>query len=139
MAGAEAASSRISRERGKGPYRTVLSIPIHGNWKTLIRLHRGRSLVAVPIYLPEDPAIPAGEVSATSHFTRGFIADKRVLLREAKDVEAWVTYTASGVLMVIAVLWAATLGWGFHKLEAGSFPRGPSATRRRVLPQPQRL
>jgi hypothetical protein len=108
---------------GEGTYQTVHPIPIDGNWKTLIRLHRGRSLVAVPIYLPKDQAIPADEVPATSNFTRGFIADKRILLREAKDVETWITYTASGVLIVISMLWAATLGWGLRRLEAGGFPR----------------
>ena len=44
--------------------------PISGNWKSLIRLHTGSSIVAVPLYLPEDPAIPILEVAATSVSTQ---------------------------------------------------------------------
>jgi hypothetical protein len=104
---------------GEGAYRTVGPIPIHGSWKALIRLHRGRSLVAVPIYLPEDRAIPAEEVPADSHFSRKFIPDKRILLREAKDAEPWLTFSASTLLIVIAALWLAILGWGLRRLGAG--------------------
>ena len=44
---------------GPGVFRSTKPIPVHGNWKALLRLHRGDSLQAVPIYLPRDPAIPA--------------------------------------------------------------------------------
>ena len=47
-----------------GVYRTTKPIPVHGEWKALLRLHRGNSLQGVPIYLPRDPAIPAVEVPA---------------------------------------------------------------------------
>ena len=59
-------------------------MPVHGDWKTLVRLHDGRSLTAVPIYLPADPAIPAPGVPAQPHFDRTFVSDHRILQREAK-------------------------------------------------------
>ena len=49
---------------GPGVYQTTKPIPVHGEWKALLRLHRGNSLQAVPIYLPRDTAIPAAEVPA---------------------------------------------------------------------------
>jgi hypothetical protein len=51
------------RPTGEGTYRSG-SVPISGDWKSLIRLHTGDSIVAVPVYLPEDHAIPAESVPA---------------------------------------------------------------------------
>src|SRR4051794_8984024 len=60
---------------GPGTYRPTEPIPVHGDWKALVRLHRGKSLTAIPIYLPRDTAIPAKEVPAPPRFERTFIAD----------------------------------------------------------------
>jgi hypothetical protein len=46
------------RRVGPGTYRTTQPIPVHGTWKSMVRLHRGRSLIAAPLYLPRDVAIP---------------------------------------------------------------------------------
>ena len=54
---------RLARVRG-GVYRTNEPMPVHGDWKAEIRLHTGRSLIGVPVYLPNDPAIPAKGVPA---------------------------------------------------------------------------
>src|SRR5918998_129405 len=59
---------------GEGAYRTTEPVPLHGTWKTLLRIHDGRTLTAMPIYLPEDEAIPAKEVPAEDGMTRGAIA-----------------------------------------------------------------
>jgi hypothetical protein len=101
---------------GDGRYRTSAPIPLHGEWKALLRLQRGASIVAVPIFLPRDPAIPAPEVAAEDGVTREFILDKKILLREAKEVDRPLTITAAVVMTGIALLWAATLGWGLYRL-----------------------
>ena len=49
---------------GPGRYRTTEPIPVSGSWKTMVRLHKGNSLTALPIYLPRDAAIPVGEIPA---------------------------------------------------------------------------
>ena len=54
------------RETAPGVYRTTKPLPIGGDWKTMIRLHKGYALTALPIYLPADPAIPVGGVPARS-------------------------------------------------------------------------
>jgi hypothetical protein len=46
---------------GPGEYRTTKPIPVHGGWKATLRLQHGSSLVAVPIFQPEDRGIPARE------------------------------------------------------------------------------
>ena len=47
-----------------GVYRTTEPLPVYDGWKTLIRLQKGASILGAPVYLPEDPAIPARGVPA---------------------------------------------------------------------------
>ena len=54
----------ISSRSGPGHYRTTQPVPVWGTWKTLLRVHDGETLTAVPIYLAGDPGIGAKEVPA---------------------------------------------------------------------------
>ena len=67
-----------------GVYRTAAPIPLYGDWKTTLRLHEGRRIAGLPVFLPEDPAIPVGEVPAEPNMTREFVLDKdnRVIYTE---------------------------------------------------------
>ena len=58
---------------------------MYGGWKALVRVHTGDSLIGVPIFMPEDRAIPAPEVPAEARFTRDFVRDLVLLQREKKD------------------------------------------------------
>jgi hypothetical protein len=109
---------------GEGHYRTTQAIPVHGNWKSLIRLHSGKSLSGVPIYLPEDKAIPAAGVPAPAHFTRPFVGDHKLLQREQKTSAGWLAAAAYSVVVAIAFALLALLAWGLHRLASA---RGPSA------------
>lgn len=108
-------ADRLERVGG-GVYRTTEPIPVHGNWKALIRLHEGNSLTAVPLYLTEDPAIPAPEVAAPPQFERQFIADHKILQREQKDAAGWLTAFGYAVVVVIALSLLILLAWGLHRL-----------------------
>ena len=70
---------------GEGAYRTTEPVPLHGTWKTLLRIHDGRTLTAVPIYLPADEAIGAEEVPAEDGVTRSAVPETEILQRELKD------------------------------------------------------
>ena len=105
------------RPVGDGEYRTVRPFPIHGAWKTLLRLHDGRSIQAVPIYLPPDPAIPATEVPPFRDMTRPFEPDKRILQREAVGGSPGLQRAAYAVLGAIGVIWIASLGWGLRRMD----------------------
>ena len=118
---------------GPGVYRTTEPIPVHGNWKSLIRLHAGTSLTAVPIFLPRDVAIPAKEVPATERFTRTFVADHQILQREQKAAAGWLTGVAYGVVVLISLGLLALLAWGLHRLASGA----PSAPRTRERREPR--
>ena len=115
------------REVGPGRYRTTEPIPVHGNWKALIRLHHGNSLTAVPVFLPRDQAIPAKEVPAGDGFTRSFVADHQILQREQKAAAPGLAVAAYLVVVAIALALLALLVWGLHRLASGGGapPRPP--------------
>jgi hypothetical protein len=54
---------------GPGHYHSTLPVPVRGSWKTLLRVQDGYTMTAVPIYEPEDAAIPAPEVPALASST----------------------------------------------------------------------
>ena len=116
---------------GQGTYRSG-PVPIQGDWKSLIRLHTGDSIVAVPVYLPEDPAIPAEGLPAEPEFTRSFVSDKEILLREAKDTEPWLSWMGYSVLGVIVLVWITALAWGLVRMDKNGETAGK---RLRFAPQ----
>ena len=114
----------------QGVYRTTRPIPVHGEWKALIRVHDGRTMIAAPIYLPEDTAIPAEEVPAESQFTREFVLGQKLLLREAKEASPWLTIVAHLLTLGLIVGWIAGIGWGVRHLRRRA--AAESAARREV-------
>jgi hypothetical protein len=101
--------------QGDGTFRTEAPVVIDGSAKTLVRLHRGDSLQSAPVYLPDDPAIPAEAVPAESG-TQPFVADKTVLQREARTDRAGLERAAYGLLGLVAAAWLATITWGLRRL-----------------------
>jgi hypothetical protein len=77
----------------------------------------GRSLQAVPIYLPADPAIPAPAVAAPAHVQRTFVADKSILQREARGGSLALVLPAYLVLALIIGAELAGLAWGLRRLR----------------------
>jgi hypothetical protein len=114
---------------GPGVYRTTEPIPVYGNWKTMVRFHKGNSLTALPIYLPRDAAIPVGEVPAPSHFTRSFGSEHKLLQREQKGGSPALVVLAYSTVAAITLSLLALLAWALHRLSVGMRP----APRRRRL------
>lgn len=85
-------------ETSPGVYETTGSVPISGAWKTLVRLHLPtHTLVAAPVYLPADDAIPVPAYPAVDG-PRAFVEEATILRREEKiDVPAWIWGTAYAV------------------------------------------
>ena len=98
---------------GPGQYRTTEPVPLHGTWKTLLRIHDGRELYAMPIYLPEDPVIDAPAVPATDGVTRDAVPEIDILQRELKDDSPTWLWAVSGLLVLACTLAiVAAMGWG---------------------------
>ena len=101
----------------QGVYRTTQPIPVHGDWKALIRVHQGRTMISAPIFLPEDPAIPAEGVPAEASFTREFVLGQKLLLREAKEAPGWITIVAYLLTLGVLILWIGGIAWGVRHLR----------------------
>jgi hypothetical protein len=116
---------------GNGLYRTTEPIPVHGDWKASIRLQRGREVLGLPVYMPEDTAIPAPKVPAEQSFTRPFVNDSQLLQREQKPgVPGWLTTVAPLGVLVLALAFLAALAWGLSRLGRRTAPEPPSRPRR---------
>jgi hypothetical protein len=100
---------------GDGVYRSTSPVPVYGDWKTTLRVQRGHEVIAVPIYMPRDSAIPKPEIPAKASFTRPFVDDKKLLQREKKDDVAgwlWGAATAAVFALYLAFLSALAIGVG---------------------------
>jgi hypothetical protein len=105
-------------EAGDGTWRTTEPIPVHDEWKAILRLHKDDTIAGVPVYLPEDEVIPAPGVPAEPRFQREFVTDKEILQRESKqDVATWLTTVAPLVVLAIALSLLALLAWGLARLS----------------------
>ena len=106
------------REVSPGVYRSSEPIPVYGNWKTTLRLHTGNVVAGLPIFLPEDKAIPAKEVPAEAQMTRDFVLDKKNLQREQKSgVPGFLTTLAYLVVLFIVAGITAALVIGLRSLD----------------------
>jgi hypothetical protein len=108
-------------------------VPIHGNWKTLVRVHTsGDGLAATPIFMPEDRVIPAPEIPARPQVTRPLGEEKPLLQRELKqDVAPWLWPAANVAVLVLYLAFLGSLAWGVARI-ARRDPRRreePPATR----------
>jgi hypothetical protein len=110
---------------GPGVYRTTEPIPVHGSWKTMIRMQHGASLTAIPVYLPDDPAIPVKGVPASRSFTREFVADHKLLQREQKAASPALWAIAYAVVLSIALGFLALLAWGIHRVSTAGEASSP--------------
>jgi hypothetical protein len=117
-------------EVSPGVFRSERPLPVHGSWKTLLRLHKPvHTMVSVPIYLPADPAIPAAEVPAVDGAHRQFVTESDILRREErKDVPGWLWATGYAVTFALFGLVFALIG--------AAYAYAASAPRRPVRPSP---
>ncbi|HUR15250.1 MAG TPA: hypothetical protein VM097_12245 [Mycobacteriales bacterium] len=106
----------VMDEVSPGVYRSHGPVPVDGDYKTVLRLGTAAAQQAVPIYLPEDKAIPAEGVAADPHFVREFVPDVEILQREQVGGSDALKHTAYGVLAFLALLWIATLALGLQRL-----------------------
>lgn len=112
-------------QTGEGEYRTTQPIPIHGDWKALLRLHDGRMLSAVPVYLPADEAIPAEEIAADDGVTRGTIPEIEILQRELKSSGGGLWVMANLVVLACTLALIAAMSWGVGRYSRRAGAREP--------------
>jgi hypothetical protein len=92
------------RRTGDRTYESTRPVPVGGNWKTLLRVQDGRTLAAVPIYLPADGPLGAEELPADATFTRDFVPEIDILQRERTDDHpAWIWTVANMVVLLCSL------------------------------------
>lgn len=124
----------------EGVYRSTEPLPLHGSWKVGLRLNSGYARGAVPIRLPLDAALPGAqeelqpattadqleramresagaELAAPASFTRPFVNDSLIVLRETKgDVAGWVWALGIGLSAVLWGSFVAALALGLGRM-----------------------
>lgn len=94
-------------------YRTTEPMPVSGTWKTLVRVHDGRTLAAAPLYMPQDDALGEPEVPARAGEARTVSDENLILQRELKDdVPGWLWLVAGLVVLACSLVLVTSLGWG---------------------------
>lgn len=121
---------------GEGTYRTTQPIPVHGNWKALVRFHDGRVMASAPIFMPADEPLDADEIPAEDGASRDFVYDKQLLQREALDVPPYLWNIGYAVLALIIGAWIAAVGWGLSMLRRTRPDAGEPAVERAPAEQP---
>jgi hypothetical protein len=112
---------------GPGTYRTTQAAPLEGTWKTLIRLHEGRTLAGLPVFLPEDRGIPAPELpapAAGAPVARAFTGEVEILQRERKDAGGGLWLLANLVVLACFLTFFAILAWGVARVARAAPGRG---------------
>ncbi|WP_264026083.1 hypothetical protein [Mycolicibacterium pyrenivorans] len=112
---------------GPGHYVSTKPMPVSGTWKTLLRVHDGRTLAAVPIYLAGDPGIGAEEVSAEAQFTRPFVSEITILQRErSPDIPQSLWLIGCLVVLFCTLVMIAGITWGAGRINNNE-PSGSDA------------
>jgi hypothetical protein len=103
---------------GPGTYRSTEPVPVTGEWKTLLRVHDGRTLAASPVYLPADAAIDADEIPAQPVSTRELVPEITLLQRERDlDAPSWLWAASNAVVLVLSLALILALAWGVGRLS----------------------
>jgi hypothetical protein len=114
----------------QGVYRFRTPAPAYGDWKTVLRVQNGRTIMGIPIYMPADAAIPGAiEVPATASFTRTFVSDHDLLQRERKDdIPGWLWTAACLVVLALSLLFIGSLAWGVARVARTDGDDGTGGT-----------
>jgi hypothetical protein len=107
------------RRIGPGTYRTTEPFPVHGRWKSVIRLARGDVLAGVPVHAPADEAIPLPAIPAPARFERPFVPDRENFQRERQlHVPAWMWPAAISAVGAAGLAFLLLAGWVLVRLAA---------------------
>jgi hypothetical protein len=118
--------SNLEETDTPGVWRTEKPVPITGFWKSLVRLHRGGEMMAMPVFLPKDVDIDEEEIPAVDR-SGAFESEKTYLLRETYEGITWLAPVVHGLLALAAAVWLLSFVIAAGKLA----PRGggPSSGR----------
>ncbi|HUF32686.1 MAG TPA: hypothetical protein VMN58_05710 [Acidimicrobiales bacterium] len=94
---------------GPGEYRAPEALQLTGGAKSLLRLHRGAEMMAVPIRLPADEEYGLDEIPAEDR-TAPFVREQQFLQREAEGEMGAFAVAVLAMVAVLGTAWVVTLG-----------------------------
>lgn len=111
-----------------GEYRTEVPLPLYGEWKTFLRMHRAPTqMLALPLHLPEDPAInsnASGLVETENGATMPWVYEPLMLQREREEgVPGWLWTVAYALVLAAWLGLLAFYGWCFTAAARGGSSR----------------
>ena len=112
---------------GGGHFRAEGAIPTGGTWKSLVVLHRGNVVEAVPVSMPPDPAFSLAAIDAppAAGQVATFAPSSRYLMREFKDGVAWPAVVITGMFALVVLAWVSSTALAYR-----GFGRRPAAEER---------
>jgi hypothetical protein len=119
-----------------GTWRSDKPVPLGGKGKTLLRLHKGRSMIGVALHLPRDPAIPSPGVTRPDAFSAALVDDHRLMQTERRDyVPAWLWTPAAIVMLLCCAAFLTAMSIGIARAtevrtgRTGDGPQGGDGVR----------
>jgi hypothetical protein len=117
-----------------GQFRADGVIPTGGNWKSLVLLHRGNVVEAVPLAFPADPAFNLPAVDPPSSRSLDFAPSSRYLMREFKGTVVWPAIVITGLFALVVLAWVTSTALAFRAVGRRLSP--PPGGRREPQPRP---
>ncbi len=117
---------------GDGRWRSSQALPLHGEWKTALRLHKDRAMIALPLHMPRDSGVPTPGVSRPEQFSAVMVPDLEVVQTERRDyVPGWLWTPAALLMLALCGLFIAALSAGIVRATSEAPRGGPGSPRRR--------
>jgi hypothetical protein len=96
-------------EIAPGRYHADQTVPVGGNWKTLVFLARGDVVSAVPVAFPPDPDYGLRAIDAPQQRTMRFSPASAWLMREVHGGTIWPAVLVVIVFALAVITWALAL------------------------------
>jgi hypothetical protein len=106
------------REVAPGRWVAAHPVPTGAAWKTVVLLGRGRTLAAIPVAIPADPALRLGAIPVVAARTARFDPASSYLMRESHGGAQWPAVLAYAAWLTMVALWLALVAGGAASLRA---------------------
>lgn len=108
------------KKLGPGVWATTKPLPVDGTWKAAVRVHRGGTMGAVPIYFPADAALKLPAVEAPAQFTRPVTMDRKLMQRERRqNVPGYLFALGAWIVAMMTISLVVFLGWALLRVARG--------------------
>jgi hypothetical protein len=85
-----------------GSLRSAGPVPVGGEWKTFVRIHKGRTQLAAPVRMPADPGVEFAGFPARPRVTRAMARDSKLLqIERREDGPTWAWTPALALVMAL--------------------------------------